>query len=225
MKDSWRGLGWRGAQQAKDAADKLIFRDAEVVNLRRELDESQKQLEQCQHQNRALEERLYRREKDIQAAQDASKRMELQHSQTCDLLEARTLELKGAQSFLTTADTLSGAEVLSMVEELNGEILQTAAFMADSFDFRELKTCPGDGRTIAHTRTKEVLGSTMLDLLRSIRHSEDPLVVQIALQASMTGFARWIITIWHVAVSNNQGLLADIHSQMRGSGKCSPFSR
>ena len=97
---------------------------------------------------------------------------------------------------------LSSADVSSMVEDrVHG-------------GFFRLKHAL-DGRTIAHTRTKEVLGPTML---RSIRHSEDPLVVRISLQACMARFARWIVTIWHVAVSNNQDLLADIHSQMCKSG-------
>jgi hypothetical protein len=209
-------------KEAKEAAVKLTLSDAEVVNLRRELHESQKQLEQCQHRNRALEEQLHCREKDIQAAQDRSEEMKLQHGLTRKLLEARTLELQGAQSFLTTADALSGAEVSLMVEELNGEIFQMAAFMVDSFKFQETRT--GDDQTGARTRTREILGSTMLDLLSSIRHSEDPLVIQIALQACMTKFARWAIVMWHLDSSNGQSLLVGIHSQLRGSGRLSSFA-
>jgi hypothetical protein len=93
--------------------------------------------------------------------------MELQHSLTCELLEARTSGLKGAQSFLTTAGTLSSADVSSMVEDrVHG-------------GFFRLKHALDGRTTIAHTRTKEVLCPTMV---RSIRDSEDPLVVQIALQ-------------------------------------------
>ena len=55
------------------------------------------------------------------------------------LFEARTSELQGAQAFLTKADSLSCAEITTMVETLNGAIFQTAALIADSFFANEAK--------------------------------------------------------------------------------------
>jgi len=39
--------------------------------------------------------------------------------------------LKGVQSFLTTTDLHSGSEIIAMVESINNEIFQAAAFMAE----------------------------------------------------------------------------------------------
>jgi len=172
-------------------------------------------LEHSQQHRRTLEGELHRRQQDIQNIQDASKRMEAQHGLTRELLEARTIELKGAQSFLITADKLSGAEVSAMVEGLNGEIHQAAAFMAEFFEFPELKAGPGDDGTIGRTWIEEILGPTMLKGLSSVRHCEDPLVVQIALQACMTGFAARVITAWHLDESKDQNLVLNIYSHMR----------
>ena len=55
------------------------------------------------------------------------KQVKVEHQQTIALLDVRTAELKGAQVFLTKADQFSGADVIKSVEELNGEIMQTAA--------------------------------------------------------------------------------------------------
>jgi hypothetical protein len=43
----------------------------------------------------------------------------------------RTADLNRTQTFLPTADTYSGPEIIAMVEALNGEIFQTAAYMAE----------------------------------------------------------------------------------------------
>ena len=147
----------------------------------RKLDESWRKLEESRRSNGRLEEMVSR-------LQHESGRMEARHGETCELLKARTAELRGAQLFLTTADKLSGAEVSQMVEKLNGEIHQAAAFMAESFEFQESKVGPEDDSTNARGVTK-LLGPTMLKLLGLVRHWEDSLVVQIALQACMTNFA------------------------------------
>jgi hypothetical protein len=193
--------------------------------LEKELRTLRKQLEQSQGHVTALEEKLHRREKDMQLVQDDSIRMEMEHSLTRTLLEARILELKGAQSFLTTADALSEAEVSSMVDALNAEIFQAAASMADSFEFEIVKGDAGEALTTTRRKTEEVLGPRMLKLLSSLCHREDLLVVQIALQAWVTKFGRQVITVWHSDVLKEQSFLEKVYSQTRGAGKVFGLSK
>jgi hypothetical protein len=193
--------------------------------LEKEVRTLRKQLEQSQGHVTALEEKLHRREKDMQLVQDDSIRMEMEHSLTRTLLEARILELKGAQSFLTTADSLSEAEVSSMVDALNAEIFQAAASMADSFEFEIVKGDAGEALTTTRRKTEEVLGPRMLKLLSSLRHREDLLVVQIALQAWVTKFGRQVITVWHSDVLKERSFLEKVYSQMRGAGKVFGLSK
>jgi hypothetical protein len=196
--------------------------------LEKEVRTLRKQLEQSQGHVTALEEKLHRREKDMQLVQDDSIRMEMEHSLTRTLLEARILELKGAQSFLTTADALSEAEVSSMVDALNAEIFQAAASMADSFEFEIVKGDAGEALTTTRRKTEEVLGPRMLKLLKllsSLRHREDLLVVQIALQAWVTKFGRQVITVWHSDVLKEQSFLEKVYSQTRGAGKVFGLSK
>jgi hypothetical protein len=205
-------------EAAREAVDKLGFFEDENAKLEKEVKELQKHLGQSRKHAATLEDKLNRREKDIKYAKDKSIQLEMEHGKTSTLLEARTSELKGAQSFLTTADSLSGAEVSSMVEGLNAEILQAAAFMVDSFTFGRVGTTPGKVSTTARTRMESILGPTVLRLLGSVRHCEDPLVVQIALQACMANFGKWAIAAWHLDISQDQSILGNIYSQMREAG-------
>ena len=55
-------------------------------------------------------------------------------AQTKELLAARSTELSGAQSFLSTTDRLSEAEVLGIVRDLNENIFQVAANITEEWE-------------------------------------------------------------------------------------------
>lgn len=78
-----------------------------------------------------LEARSRTQEGDVRALREQLKEAEEKQVQVEKLLEVRTADLKGVQTFLTTADLHSGSEIIAMVESLNDEIFQAAAFMAE----------------------------------------------------------------------------------------------
>lgn len=169
-----------------------------------------------------------RRQLDTRDVELKNVRNELQHAQTkhdelATLLEARTRELKGAQVYLTKADTLSGAEVMSLVDALNVEILQTAAFISDSFDFAR-QPSQADEVKEASSRISELMGPTLTHLLSTVLHGEDPLLVQIALQGATVEFSRWIIMTWDFDGLQAEQPLAEIYNDIRESGACRPLS-
>ncbi|KAH0829015.1 hypothetical protein J3R83DRAFT_2468 [Lanmaoa asiatica] len=186
-------------------------------SLRREEDEKGKAL--LQNQRLTAELGGLRRQLESRDAELKNLRNELQHSQTkhdelTTLLEARTRELKGAQVYLTKADTLSGAEVISLVDALNTEILQTSAFISDSFDFTR-QPAYADEMKEASTRISELMGSTLTHLLSTVLHGEDPLLVQIALQGATVEFSRWIIMTWDFDGLQAEQPLAEIYNDIR----------
>jgi hypothetical protein len=205
-------------KRAKDATDMLKLSEAEVFKLKGELGEWQGQLRREQDHRLKLERDIHLQQKDIQSLQAEIRQMEIQDSETRELLEARRLELASAQSFLTTADSLSGADASGMVEGLNDAIFQLAASMAESFEFRDSKADIGEDWKIACNWVEKNLGLTMLELLRSVRHCEEQLVVQFALQACMTKSVGRAIARWHLDKSKDQSLLLNIHSHMREEG-------
>ena len=133
----------------------------------------------------------------LQLQSEHSSAMERLDSQG-NLLASRTRELTVAQRFLTTADSLPGADVIRMGKKLNNDIPQCAAYLA--------KTLPKTGRfeptdsenvNAAYTRVWE-LGPGIFDLLKSNHLRADPsIILQIAFQTSFIHSCAYVISSWH----------------------------
>ena len=134
----------------------------------------------------------------------------------------RTAELKGAQAFLTKADQFSGADVIKSVEELNGEIMQTAASMAEELviakklDGQEEES---EGIGEAYARAEEIVGPRMVELLKTSEHNEDPILMQIAFQANMAAYTHWIVSSWCFESPEDEHMLSEIYARVREAGK------
>jgi len=88
---------------------------------------------------------------------------------TEELLEARTAELSGAQTFLSTADRLSEMEVLSIVRDLNENLFQVAVTLTEEWEKLE---------------SSQANDSIEVDLTSK---SRDPALVQLARKRDPTG--------------------------------------
>jgi DNA repair exonuclease SbcCD ATPase subunit len=169
-------------------------------------------------QTSGLRQQLTRSETEMQIVSNELAQTKTRHSQTTALLDTRTLELKGAQAFLTKADSMSGADVVRMVEGLDAEILQTAAFIADHFIFEEKRDVTEEVQA-AIERLVELLGPTIVDLLGTTEHAHDPTLIQLACQASMAVYSRWIILAWDFDDNNYDQFLKHIYMTVQGAGE------
>jgi hypothetical protein len=175
-------------------------------------------LAQTQESNVVLEEQSRSLKKEILLLREESSRLAMQNSQVLAMLGVRTLEREEAHAFAAKPDLVSDAVVLKMLEELNAEIFETAAYMADSFTFSIKQTKTDDMRD-AYSRATKMLGSAMVLSLTSVRHDDDPLIVQIACQACMVECCRRIISSWCFDGSKAEEALPDIYSRIRKTGK------
>ncbi|KAL6307415.1 hypothetical protein BKA93DRAFT_836081 [Sparassis latifolia] len=92
---------------------------------------------------------------------------------------ARSLDV-----FLTKTDSWSGAQVIQAVEDLNAEISQFAACATESCTF----TKQGKPRAQALEMLRDSapwLGSPLIRVLATRDHTQDPIMVQLALQTSI----------------------------------------
>lgn len=133
---------------------------------------------------------------------------ELQHLRVVhrdmeSLLETRTVELRDAEAYLAKTDKRSYADVQRMVEGLNAQIFQLAALVTDSFDF-----IPKDGHANnlrdAFQQVERRIGHPFANLLLSSSHDDDPIWVQMALQATATLFTSFIIDAWDIRFDKNR---------------------
>ena len=135
-------------------------------------------------------------------------------------LESSGEELRSLKSFLTKTDDYSGQQIIQAVHDLNTEILQLAAAVSDEFPLS--RRSPGLWKESHCEFIREAIGDGMLTLLRDGDHEEDPLVVQLAIQAWEVWCCRQVLDSFCVgAPPEVDRFLNDVFREMQSSGK--PF--
>ena len=198
----------------------------EIERLKKRLADTERDLGGMEKQNRTLTDQTKSLVVQNQNLEGELQKTKAEQRGSIELLRIRTAELKGAQAFLTKADVLSGAEVIKLVEELNEEILQTAAVMAESFTVDQKKIEAKDGESEetskVYVRAGEILGYRMAELLRTSEHYEDPILIQMGLQTAMTGYTHWVISSWCFESPEDERMLSEVYARVRETGKCVP---
>lgn len=183
-------------------------------------------------QYRVIEEQAKVQLAEIKVLRDEGDRFKVIYAQNLELLNTRTSELESARTFLVISDQFAGADVTKMVEALNGEILQTAAIIAESFEFSHKSeaiseeendssdyTESDEMKIAANEHIEEILGHRMTELLKHSEHHDDPILIQTALQAAMCAYADWYITSWFFQDRETEHLLNDLYERLRESGE------
>lgn len=107
------------------------------------------------------------------------------------LLKTRTSELQDAQTYLSSTDDLSHADVQRKLNTLNSEISQIAPRIADCLQFTGGQG-GNDEIDLAGRRATVFLGTALVELLKRVDHQEDSLAVQMALQACFVDYCAWL---------------------------------
>ena len=139
------------------------------------------------------------------------------------LLEAKDKELKGAQVFLTKADTLSTTDVVHKVNALNEEIFQAAALLGEMLRNTERTDRTQEGVTVAFEKARWMLGEQMASILaaESVNGRTDlnPLLAQVVLQIAITTWCKFVVSSWKPSDGTVADFLATIYSEIRQVGE------
>ncbi|KAI0635572.1 hypothetical protein C8Q77DRAFT_578268 [Trametes polyzona] len=94
-------------------------------------------------------------------------------------------ELASLKSFLSKTDDWSGAQLLQALADLNSEIIQLSASVAEEFSssLRAHDHAPSAAKERDREVVERALGPDMIRLLEDRLHAGDPTLVQFALQA------------------------------------------
>lgn len=136
------------------------------------------------------------------------------------LLDIRALELKGAQTFLGKTDSISGQDVIMLMDALNSEILQTAALMAETFDLDGRTQGVSVEATEAGHRIVTILGAQIVQLLLERGVEDDAMLLQIAFQGILVDFSLRIIDSWSLVYPQTDQFLQSVYAIMQDTGKC-----
>lgn len=127
-------------QTLHDRDVQLRQQDDSILALKQENEESRVHttsltyaLQTAENTNRELVQKTRDLGSEVAQLSKELKGLKREHHDAQTLLDIRTHELSGAQAFLTTADVLSGGDVINMVEALNAEIMQLSAHMAETY--------------------------------------------------------------------------------------------
>ncbi|KAF8627771.1 hypothetical protein AX17_006136 [Amanita inopinata Kibby_2008] len=157
-----------------------------------------------------------RQSEEIRRLKEELSAVKLKQTETDQLLLERTAELSSAQTFLGNADRISLAEVGNMVELLNAEILQTAAFIADSLTYEAARHTREDQHEIngGFNEVGRLVGSDLPRILfeRITEPKLDPVTAQITLQAGLVAACTLIIR-----QQDSQPVLHDTYNAIRES--------
>lgn len=213
----------RAQENAQSTSQELSCIKAETHSLRQEVN----RLKESTKNPRTLETKLRDSEAEIASTRNnleitanqlkvVSERME----QMSILLQDRTFELKGAQSFLTTADASSGADVISMLQRLNAEILQSAAYMAESIVDEFPFQSGGVRDDNACGMVIESFGMPHAHYLATKKHKDDPLLIQITFQSCFVQFLEFVIRSWTLPDNDTNSIFTSTYERIQAGGEC-----
>lgn len=127
--------------------------------------------------------------------------------------------MKSAEAFMTRVDSWSGAQVLQAVQDLNFEVLQFAAAATELSTFPNGKShSKATARAVQETSSR--LGLNLARILSTRDHSQDPMLVQLALQGCIsTCVARALTPFCMGFPSKPDGILSQIYAHMFMAGE------
>ena len=184
-------------------ADRLAFEER-VAQLERQVSEAEYRVNDSEARVTQITQELHQTKIDQQ--------------QMAALLDTRSAELRDAQVYLTGVDDATDMETLRLVERMNSKIFQLAASIADAFQSRY-----GEQKDIrvsqeAAARVRHLFGNGLFHALSSIDHPDDSLIVQIALQALMVSYTKWLCATWDFDVTGPQQVLQKLYGLIRRTG-------
>ena len=193
---------------------------ADILRLRDSRDEylewyqsAREQVEQLKRENEKLceahEEALRKRDQRIRAVED-------ELALTKELLAARSTELSGAQSFLSTTDRLSETEVLGIVRDLNENIFQVAANLTEEWERLE------SSRSAEFDPTKEDVDGFSAFYGTALTHQvleREPTAVTFLVQSCLCHFTTEITTSWRHRHDTEYKILGSVYHRLSASGE------
>lgn len=201
-------------KQNRLQAGEIQAREKELARVKGEMAEMSMntphggQLEVLERQNRMLQDQVRRQSRELQSTMSQSLPRPIQNLQP--------LEPSGKED-------ISGG-VIGLLDTLNSEIFQTAAFMADSLSYTNSGALSAQISKEAIKRSTQTIGQPIVLILRSrlaqTNADFDPLPIQIALQACLVDSCMRIISSWYPGHWEYSDFLSTIYSRIQGTGQC-----
>ncbi|KIY67290.1 hypothetical protein CYLTODRAFT_411251 [Cylindrobasidium torrendii FP15055 ss-10] len=150
------------------------------------------------------------------AANSPRRRDDDRSAETATPADEERASTKSIEVFMTRTDSWSGAQLLQAVQDLNSEIVQFAAAATELSTFDKppsASTSKSMNQAVQETASR--LGPNLARILSTRDHSQDPMLVQLALQGCIsTCVARALTPFCMGFPSKPDGILSQIYAHM-----------
>ena len=142
---------------------------------------------------------------------------ETDHSAYSEESRAR---LKTTEVFMTRTDSWSGAQVLQAIHDLNSEILQFSAAATELCSFTKNDAALTKVVAQATQDTTARLGPNVVNILSGRDHSQDPILVQLALQGCISTCVARALSVFCMGYPTKaDNVLTQIYSHIYAAGE------
>jgi len=178
------------------------------------LEKLQNEILQLHQHEHALMERYQELHQEITETRKRREKRKIQRTN----LKKITSELAVSQRFLSTADSLSEAEIIRDMEALNEEIFQLAAIAADKIHLHEQHYLTDEESAKYREQIDHILSPESMELV-VFKKLQDTLAIQMGWQAILTRLCSVIIQKWDLENSyfdkDIRYMYRDIRSQSK----------
>ncbi|KAI0643477.1 hypothetical protein C8Q79DRAFT_915289 [Trametes meyenii] len=146
----------------------------------------------------------------------AMSQMQTERRNLKTLLDTRTAELKEAQTYLSKVDDVTDSEVLRLVQVINSQIFQMSAQISDDFQtsYGTYKGREPAERTVSRLEKSSCVVPDLPRVLYIANHRDDPILVQLALQAVLATILCDIASPWKAVSTQHDTLLQSVYAEM-----------
>jgi hypothetical protein len=126
--------------------------------------------------------------------------------------------IRSQETYMTRIDSWSGAQVLQAVHDINSEILQFAASVTEMCTFLPVTSSSSSNPRLAQSiqDTTARIGPNMTKILSTRDHSQDPLLVQLALQGCVSHCSARALSSFCIGFpSKSDAVLSQIYNHMQ----------
>ena len=187
---------------------------AEIIRLRRERDEQTARCKRRDERAESLKHDIAKMRGSHKEAMEAQIRqtraVQEQLKQAEELSEARSAELSGAQTFLSTADRLSEMEVLSIVRDLNESIYQVAVGLTERWETL-------DSSQAASRMDVDSTSRSYIPALVQLTRNQDLMGLTFLLQSNLCSLAAEMTSSW--GRHRELVILESIYRRLSASGE------
>lgn len=217
-------------EQLKQATSDNQTKDARIRKLETDLENTLRSLRTVQNNLQTSQATSARHELALSQLQLRYEAVENQHIAAKALLEVRGRELHAAEVFLAKHDACTDREIAEQMDGLNYDVIQIAMTIVDNvvgeFEQREGEV-PGttgldeDGVARAIEDIRSTFGPTATSALQLANHKEDPILLEVFLQACLCRFAANAMARWHFGGDPTSYSLGNVFRFLQHNGKSS----